>query len=150
MKTVRQVTILDIIEKNEIETQEELADALRMRGIQVTQATVSRDIKELRLIKVMTTDGSYRYAVSTADVEASRLTRIRKIFRESVTSIAVAQNMVVIKTLPGLANAAASALDAMNMSVIVGTIAGDDTVFVVMRDTNSAAAFCGEIKSLLA
>ena len=108
MKTVRQVTILDIIEKNEIETQEELADALRMRGIQVTQATVSRDIKELRLLKVLTPMGTYKYA--TADKAENGLTdRFIRMLAESVLSVADAGNMIVIKTLSGSAAVAAEA-----------------------------------------
>ena len=106
MKTARQVTILDIIEKNDIETQEELADALRMRGIQVTQATVSRDIKELRLLKVLTPMGSYKYA--TADKAENGLTdRFIRMLAESVLSVADSGNMIVVKTLSGSAAVAA-------------------------------------------
>ena len=149
MKTRRHAKILEIINNTAVETQEDLQELLRQAGFAVTQATVSRDIKELRLVKVMTTDGSYRYAVSTADVEASRLTRVRKIFRESVTSIAVAQNMVVIKTLPGLASAAAYAIDAMRNPDVVGSLAGDDTVFCVMTNNPAADAFKDEAGKLL-
>jgi len=149
VKFQRQSKILELIEKEPLETQEELSARLKACGFDTTQATVSRDIKELRLIKVMTTDGSYRYAVSTADVEASRLTRVRKIFRESVTSIAVAQNMVVIKTLPGLASAAAYAIDAMRNPDVVGSLAGDDTVFCVMTNNPAADAFKDEAGKLL-
>ena len=148
MKNARQAAILAIIEHDDIETQEELALALRARGFAVTQATVSRDIKELKLLKVSTSRGTYKYATS-GRAETSMNDRFVRIFSHAVISIEFAQNIVVIKTMPGLASAAASAIDAMNMSVVLGTLAGDDTVFVVMRDSNSAAAFCGEIRNLL-
>ena len=132
MKTVRQVTILDIIEKNEIETQEELADALRQRGIQVTQATVSRDIKELRLLKVLTPMGTYKYA--TADKAENGLTdRFIRMLAESVLSVAASANMIVIKTLSGSASVAAEALDSFHWPEVLGTIAGDNTIFMVVR-----------------
>ncbi|MDY3071874.1 MAG: arginine repressor, partial [Eubacteriales bacterium] len=110
MKFQRQTKILELIEKEPLETQEELSARLREAGFDTTQATVSRDIKELRLIKVMTADGTYRYATAAAEQEGGMQTRVRRIFRESVTSVAVAQNMVVIKTLPGLASAAGYAI----------------------------------------
>ena len=150
MKSQRQAKIMEIITNRDIETQEHLLQELNKAGFRSTQATISRDIKELRIVKELTSFGTYRYTTAAREVPSTFSGRLNTIFRECVTNFDYAQNMVVIHTLPGLANAAASALDAMNMSVIVGTIAGDDTVFVVMRDTNAAAAFCGEIKSLLA
>ena len=141
MKFQRQTKILELIEKEPLETQEELSARLREAGFDTTQATVSRDIKELRLIKVMTADGSYRYATAASEQEGGMQTRVRRIFRESVTGVAVAQNMVVIKTLPGLANAAGYAIDAMRDPTVIGTLAGDDTVFCVMRDNEAAEAF---------
>ena len=149
MKTQRQAKIVEIISTKDIETQEQLLQALQEAGYYSTQATISRDIKELRIVKELTSLGTYRYCAASREVTTSFSGRLNTIFRECVTRFDYAQNMVVIHTLPGLAAAAASALDAMNMSLIVGTIAGDDTVFVVMRDTNAAAAFCGEIKHLL-
>ena len=149
MKSKRQAKIMEIISTTNVETQEQLLQELQACGFTSTQATISRDIKELRIVKELTSLGSYRYTSAARKVPTSFSGRLNTIFRECVTSFDYAQNMIVIHTLPGLANAAASALDAMNMSVVLGTIAGDDTVFVVMRDTNSAAAFCGEIKSLL-
>ena len=140
---------MEIISTTNVETQEQLLAQLQEAGFSSTQATISRDIRELRIVKELTSFGTYRYTTATREVPASFSGRLNTIFRESVTSFDYAQNMIVIHTLPGLANAAASALDAMNMNVILGTIAGDDTVFVVMRDTNAAAAFCGEIKGLL-
>ena len=149
MKTRRHAKILDIITHNEVETQEELQSLLQEAGFSVTQATVSRDIKELRVIKELTSFGTYRYAVSTNEVSNTFSGKLNTIFRECITKFDYAQNILVIHTLPGLASAAASAIDAMSLSVVLGTLAGDDTVFVVMRDNNAAAAFCGEIKSLL-
>lgn len=150
MKFQRQAKILDLIEKHEIETQEELSEHLRELGYNTTQATVSRDIKELRLIKIScTSGGKYRYAVATSEVENSFSTRLRNIFRECVTDISFAQNMVVIKTLPGLGQAAAMAIDALRHAAVVGTLGGDDTVFIVMRDTQAAEDFCTDTRKML-
>ena len=149
MKSQRQAKIVEIISTTNVETQEQLLQELQSAGFTSTQATISRDIKELRIVKELTSVGTSRYATASREVPATLSGRLNTIFRESVTSFDYAQNIIVIHTLPGLANAAASALDAMNMSVVLGTLAGDDTVFVVMRDGNAAAAFCGEIKGLL-
>ena len=149
MKFQRQTKILELIEKEPLETQEELSARLREAGFDTTQATVSRDIKELRLIKVMTADGSYRYATAASEQEGGMQIRVRRIFRESVTSVAVAQNIVVIKTLPGLANAAGYAIDAMRDPTVIGTLAGDDTVFCAMRDNESAEIFRENAMKLL-
>ncbi len=149
MKSQRQAKIMEIISTQNVETQEQLLDALREAGFHSTQATISRDIKELRIVKELTSLGTYRYTTTQGEVAGTFSSRMNTIFRECVTGFDYAQNMVVIHTLPGLASAAGSASDAMSMSIILGTIAGDDTVFVVMRDNNAAAAFCGEIKNLL-
>ena len=131
MKFQRQAKILDLIEQTEIETQEELSEHLRRLGYSTTQATVSRDIKDLRLIKILSaTSGKYKYAAATSEVENSFTTRLRNIFKECVTEISYAQTMVVIKTF-------------------VGTLGGDDTVLVVMRDTESADRFCTEARAML-
>lgn len=148
MKAKRQAKIMEIISTTNVETQEQLLQELQAAGFTSTQATISRDIKELRIVKELTSFGIYRYTTSSRDVPGTFSDRLNTIFRECVTSYDYAQNLVVIHTLPGLANAAASAVDAMGMSVVLGTLAGDDTVVVIMRDTNAAAAFCGEIKSL--
>ena len=148
MKSQRQAKILEIISTTNVETQERLLQELEDAGFHSTQATISRDIKDLRIVKELTSLGTYRYTTSTKEVPATFSTRLNTIFRECVTHYDYAQNIVVIHTLPGLAAAAASAIDAMNMSVVVGTLAGDDTVMVVMRDNNAAAQFCGEISSL--
>ena len=148
MKTVRQVTILDIIEKSEIETQEELADALRQRGIQVTQATVSRDIKELRLLKVLTPMGTYKYA--TADKAENGLTdRFIRMLAESVLSVAASANMIVIKTLSGSASVAAEALDSFHWPEVLGTIAGDNTIFMVVRTMDEVQTVVDRIQEMM-
>ena len=149
MKTKRQAKIMEIISNKNVETQEQLLQELQNAGFRSTQATISRDIKELRIIKELTSFGTYRYTTSAGESAGTFSSKLNTIYRECITSFDYAQNMVVIRTLPGLASAAASAIDAMSMSFIVGTIAGDDTVFIVMRDNNAAASFCGEIQSLL-
>lgn len=148
MKSQRQAKITEIISGRNIETQEQLLDALQAEGFRATQATISRDIKELRIVKELTNMGTYRYATATDEIGSSFSTRLNTIFRECVVKVDYAQNMIVIRTLPGLASAAASAIDAMSLSPVVGTLAGDDTVMVVMRDNNAAAAFYAEIKNL--
>lgn len=149
MKSQRQAKILEIIAKKNVETQEQLLAELQAEGFRGTQATISRDIKELRIVKELTSLGTYRYTISASDLGSSFSARLNTIFRECVISFDYAQNIIVVRTLPGLASAAGSAIDTMNLHAIVGTLAGDDTVMIVMRDTNAAATLCGEIKSLL-
>jgi len=149
MKNQRQAKILEIISNKNVETQEQLLAALQEEGFRGTQATISRDIKELRIVKELTSLGTYRYTTSASEISGTFSARMNTIFRECVVSFDYAQNIIVIRTLPGLASAAASAIDAMSMSAVVGSLAGDDTVMVVMRDINAAATFCGEIKNLL-
>lgn len=149
MKTQRQAKILEIVSNKDVETQEQLLQELQDAGFCSTQATISRDIKELRIVKELTSFGTYRYTTSTKEVKGTFSSRLNTIFRECVTGFDYAQNIVVIHTLPGLASAAGSAVDAMEGNYILGTLAGDDTVMIVMRDTNAAATFCGEIRNLL-
>ncbi len=149
MKSKRQAKIMDIISTSNIETQEQLLQELQNAGFTSTQATISRDIKELRIVKELTSLGTYHYTAASKDVSPAFSDRPNTIFRECVTSFDYAQNIIVIHTLPGLANAAASALDAMSRSVVLGTLAGDDTVVAIMRDANAAAAFCGESRGLI-
>jgi len=149
VKNQRQAKIVEIISNRNVETQEQLLSLLEAEGFRCTQATISRDIKELRVIKELTNLGTYRYTTAADGADGTFSARLNTIFRECVTSFDYAQNIIVIRTLPGLASAAGSAIDSMNMSKVVGTLAGDDTVMVVMRDGNAAAAFCGEIKSLI-
>ena len=149
MKTKRQAKIIEIISNTNVETQEQLLKALEEAGFTSTQATISRDIKELRIVKELTSLGTYRYSVSDKDAPPALTDRLNTIFRECVTSIDYAENIIVIHTLAGMANAAGAALDAMKINVVLGTLAGDDTVMIVMRDANSAAAFSGEIKAVV-
>ena len=140
---------MEIISNRNVETQEQLLAALQEEGFRGTQATISRDIKELRIVKELTSLGTYRYTTSSTEISGSFSSRLNTIFRECVIGYDYAQNIIVIRTLPGLASAAGSAIDAMNLHAVVGSLAGDDTVMVIMRDHNAAAAFCGEIKNLL-
>ena len=148
MKTVRQVAIIDIIEKQDIETQEELADALRQRGIKVTQATVSRDIKELRLLKVLTPMGTYKYA--TADKAENGLSeRFIRMLAESLLTVAASENLIVVKTLNGSANVAAEALDSLHWPEILGTLAGDNTILLIIRSNEDVPGVTARIKELM-
>lgn len=149
MKIQRQAKIMEIISTKNVETQEQLLEELQHAGFRSTQATISRDIKELRIVKELTSFGTYRYTTTQNEVAGTFSTRLNNIFRECVTGVDYAQNIIVIHTLPGLASAAGSAIDAMNINIIVGCLSGDDTVMVVMRDGNATAAFCGEIRNLL-
>ena len=147
MKAQRQAKIVEIISNANVETQEQLLQALTDQGFSSTQATISRDIKELRIVKELTSLGTYRYCVPEKDAPPALSDRLNNIFR--VISVDYAENLVVIHTLPGMANAAASALDAMRSGAVLGTLAGDDTVVIVMREGHAAAAFSGEIKAVI-
>lgn len=149
MKNVRQNEILKIVQVRDVETQEQLLEELRARGFHTTQATISRDIKELRLVKELTGTGSYRYAQSDRKTASTTDARLRNIFKEGVVSVDVAQNIVVVRTMPGLASAACSALDAMDIEGMVGSLAGDDTGILIMRDNTLAQQFGGEVHKLL-
>ena len=149
MKNERQAKILEIIGQEPIDTQEQLQERLQTQGITCTQATISRDIKQLHLIKEPVGQGRYRYTVSSQRNRLNVADKLRTIFRESIISVDFAQNIVVVKTMAGLANAAAAALDGMNVPYMVGTLAGDDTAFLLMRDTESARTFCEEIHEML-
>ena len=148
MKTIRQVAILDIIEKKDVETQEDLANELRDRGIKVTQATVSRDIKELRLVKILTPAGVYKYA--TADKAENGLAeRFIRMLAESVLSVASSNNLVVVKTLSGSANVAAEALDSLHWPEILGTLAGDNTILLIISSNEEVPGVVARIKDLM-
>lgn len=149
MKNDRQAMILEIIAQENIETQEQLLNRLQDRGVHCTQATISRDIKQLHLIKEPVGQGMYKYAVSGNRTKLNVAAKLRTIFRECIVSIDYAQNIVVVKTMPGLANGACSALDHMEMSDIVGSLAGDDTALLVMRNAEAAELLCQEIKDML-
>ncbi len=150
MKTKRQKKILEIISEHDIETQDELISKLKHAGYDVTQATVSRDIKELKLIKAATDDNTYKYVVSQASGDDLRaLTKYRSLLRDTVTSIDHAGNLVVIKTFSGMAQGAAAALDAMAVSEVVGSIAGDDTILAVMRSESEAEHFTVKLGEII-
>ena len=149
MKRARQAEILNVIRMMDVETQEQLLAELKLRGFTTTQATISRDIKQMHLIKEPVGHGVYKYAVSGNRTKLNFAEKLRTIFRQSITSIDSAQNIVVVKTMPGLASAACAALDDMDITFMLGSLAGDDTAFLVMRDTESAASFCEEIKEML-
>ncbi len=149
MKANRQKKIIEIISEKSIETQEQLLKELNACGFRSTQATVSRDIKDLRLIKTLDSVGCYRYSVPNKNERERFDARFQVIFHECVTNVDCAQNMVVIKTVPGLGSAAGANIDALHMPSVVGTLAGDDTTLVIMRDTESATEFCREISKML-
>ena len=148
MKSSRHAMILDIINNTSVETQEDLAAELRARGVEVTQATVSRDIKEMRLLKVLSEDGSYKYA--TVDkAEKGISDRFIRIFSESTLSMQSAENLIVIKTLAGSANAAAEAVDSLHWPEIVGSLAGDNTILVIVKDKEHVQAIMDKFSSML-
>ena len=149
MKPGRQSVILKIISERDIETQHQLMQALAERGIKSTQATLSRDIKDMRLVKELGPNGNYRYVQAAKPEQDDSSERLRKILKESLVSFDLAQNLLVIKTLPGLAPAACSAIDGMHIDNLVGTLAGDDTAFLAMRDNDSALRLYHEIETIL-
>ncbi len=147
MKSKRHEKILELIRDHDIETQEQLLQQLQESGFNTTQATISRDIKQLRIIKELGPGGTYRYSATAKPVEHAFSSKLNIIFSQCVTSVDYAQNIIVIKTLPGLAQAACSALDKLDLSEVLGTLGGDDTCMVVLRDAASAAGICAEIRS---
>lgn len=150
MKLRRQQLILEIIEAKPIATQDELAQELRSRGIYATQATISRDIKELQLIKIPTGVDSYRYARPQKQQDSPRIfDRLRRLFHDSVVSIDHSENLVVIHTLPGAAQGVASAIDQMGWQEVIGTVAGDDTIIVVVKPRELVLEVVERFESLL-
>ncbi|MBQ3168422.1 MAG: arginine repressor [Clostridia bacterium] len=148
MKTMRHAMILEIIEAKNIETQEELAEELRHHGVNVTQATVSRDIKELRLLKVLSDNGGYRYATAER-AEKGINDRFIRIFSESVMSIAGAGNLIVLKTLSASAPSAAEAIDSLKWPEIIGTIAGDNTILVIIKNIEDVDEVISRFRELI-
>ena len=147
MKVKRQSKILELIRENDIETQEMLADLLNKAGFNVTQATLSRDIRELKLTKATMQSGKQKY-VATAKESSFVTERLNRVFRDGIVSIDYAQNIVVIKTLIGMAMAVAAALDSMENSEIMGTIAGDDTIFCVVKNESRAVKLTENLKAI--
>jgi transcriptional regulator of arginine metabolism len=148
MRYPRQNKILEIISTQDIDTQEKLASILREEGFNVTQATVSRDIKELQLVKVMTPEGRYKYTVSTHQ-DAPISSRFVKIFRETITSISSAKNLIVIKTLSGCGPAAGEAIDNIGLPHLVGSIAGDNTILLIADDDSNVEQILSIFNNLL-
>ena len=146
MKSKRQEKILELITDHSVQTQEQLLAELNEAGFSTTQATISRDIKQLRIIKELGPNGVYRYATAPKPAEHTFSAKLNLIFRQCITSVDYAQNMIVVKTMPGLANGAASAIDKLNIPEMLGTLAGDDTCFVVLKDTQAAAELSAEIR----
>lgn len=148
MKVKRRAKIVEIISNHRVETQEELADRLNQEGFKVTQATVSRDIRDLRLTKVPTSDGKQKYAVLQGE-QGGLSEKYIRILCDGFVSMDMAQNILVIKTVSGMAMAVATALDAMNMQELVGTIAGDDTIMCAVRSVDDTILLMEKIRKLL-
>ena len=148
MKTKRQTKMLELIKKHDIETQEELSDYLQKEGYQVTQATVSRDIRELKLTKVAMSNGRQKYAALTeANEDLSE--KYTRVFRDAFVSMDMAQNILVIKTVSGMAMAVAAAIYAMHLHEIVGCIAGDDTIMCAVRSVDDTIAVMSRLRKLV-
>ena len=148
MKSQRQQRILELISRYEIETQEDMMSRLLTEGFKVTQATVSRDLKELKLTKTLTARGTYRYAVNTARQHTGSV-KLNNAMVDSIIQVDYSLNNVVIKTYPGLANAVASGVDALNMHSILGCVAGDDTIIIITRDEESSAELSQTLTDLM-
>ena len=148
MKSARQIAILDIIAENAIETQEELADSLRAHGFQVTQATVSRDIKELRLVKALSANGIYRYVTSDKN-ENTLNERLIRMFSDTVISIDHAYNQIVVKTLSATAAIAADTIDSLQWPEILGTIAGENTILMIVRSVEDVHTVIERLNALI-
>lgn len=148
MKVLRQKKIIEIIQHQAIETQEELVQALKNAGFAVTQATVSRDIKELGLIKLPGQNNSSYYAYPTGNLVVRNQERLKRLFLNSVQSIDYSENLVVIKTLPGEAQGVASAIDYAGWQEIIGTVAGDDTILIIIKPKRATLQVLGRFKEL--
>ena len=148
MKTRRQAKILELIQQNNVATQDELSASLERDGYQVTQATVSRDIRELKLTKIATDNGRQKYAV-IADADIGMLEKYARVLREGYVSMDIAQNILVIKTVSGMASAVCAAIDAMKMNEVVGSIAGDDTLICIIRTNDDAVMTMKKLRKLV-
>ena len=149
MRISRQNKILELIEKYEIETQDKLATMLREEyGLEVTQATISRDIKELQLVKRLSSSGRYKYAPA-GNSEGPVSDRMTNIYRETVKSVDYSGNIVVLKTLSGCGDAAAETLDSMGLTNVVGSVAGDNTILIVIDDPAHSPAIVEKLKNML-
>ena len=149
MKSKRQEKILQLIAEYEIETQEELIFYLNKYGFEATQATISRDIRELKLTKIVGSTGNYRYTVQESASAVSNIPKFNSALLDSITKISVANNIIVLKTFPGLANAIGSGIDAIHIPEILGCVAGDDTVIIVITDNPSAKEISEKLKQMM-
>ncbi|MDR1292938.1 MAG: arginine repressor [Clostridiales Family XIII bacterium] len=149
MRYSRQNKIVELIGSYDIETQEMLSDLLRESGFEVTQATISRDIKDMKLVKSLTPEGVYKYVAADGALRATS-ERYIKIFRETIQTVAYSGNMLVIKTLSGCANAACEAIDSLGFEHVLGTVAGDNTLFLVVDDEEHTPGLAARFESLLA
>ena len=149
MKTHRQARVKEIVERVVIRTQDDLAEALRSEGIDVTQATVSRDIKEMMLVKVPTGDGCYRYAFPSEQNVTVSAARLEKTFQDSVLSVNSSGNIIVLRTQPGTAQAVAYVLDNIRWPEIIGTVAGDDTIFLVVKPEKAVETVIERFESIM-
>lgn len=148
MKYKRQSKILELINEHDIETQEDLAEKLSESGFPTTQATISRDIKQLKIIKVQTADDRYKYA--TGDIKEQKSdAKFYNILRETIVNVNTAKNLIVIKTYSGMAQAAAAAIDAIDFSEIIGTIAGDDTIFIAFASDETASLIADRLCKII-
>lgn len=148
MKNDRQRAIVDIIETQPIQTQQQLRRALAERGFSCTQGTLSRDIKQMHLVKYPAEDGKLRYAVDAADVHSEQMEKLTKFSRQGIVSCKAAENLIVVKTLPGFAPGVGSYLDKLELPGVLGTLAGNDTVLVAMTDSKAAQTLCREIRAV--
>ena len=148
MKRARQAEILNVIRMMDVETQEQLLDELRARGYSATQATISRDIKELRLVKTLSRAGKYRYSTGSENI-SDMSSKFYSLFGDSVLSVESAQNMLVIRCMVGMAQAVCASLDSMHWPAFVGTLAGDDTIFIVCRTEADAQESQEEFRKLI-
>ena len=148
MKYKRQSKILEIINAFDIYTQDELADKLGRSGFAATQATISRDIKELKLLKIPASNGQYKYASNSYEEEKADA-KFFNILNETVTNIQTAKNLVIVKTYSGMANAAAAAIDMVNFPEVIGSIAGDDTIFLAFAGDENAEAVAQKLSKMI-
>ena len=148
MKYKRQSKILELINAFDIYTQDDLADRLGRSGYAATQATISRDIKELKLLKIPAANGQYKYASANHDEEKTDV-KFFNILNETVINITPAKNLIVVKTYSGMANAAGAAIDALNFPEIVGTIAGDDTIFIAFASDDNAEMIAQKLGKMI-
>ena len=150
MKSLRLSKIVEIVENNDVYTQEHLLTLLRAQGFSITQATISRDIRELNLVKIITDDGKYKYTTTRKKQHDNLTQKYHSVFLDSVTDVDYSQNIIMLKCHTGMANAACAAFDTMHFDGVVGSLAGDDTIFVLMRSEKAAQAVAEEIREFLA